>query len=164
MLLMALLACQTDTSFNNNTTDVTDVAGTGNMELSETEMTWTEMTVGNAASQTLFINSVGELNLVLYEARLIATGNGAFYIEETEDKVIAPGSAYELIIVANVDNDNLREGTLRLKTNDLDNQEVLIPLTASTGTGGGDDTGGGGDDTGGGGDTNSPDDTGNGPD
>lgn len=152
MLLMALLAaCQTDTSFNNNTEDVTDVQGKGDMELSAFELTWENMDLGQAESQTLLIKSIGELNLVLYEARIISTGNGAFYIEETEDKVIAPGTTYELVVVANVDNDNLREGTLRLKTNDLDYSEVLIPLLGSTSEVGGEDTGAddtGADDTG----------------
>ena len=142
MLLMALLAaCQTDTSFNNNTEDVADVQGKGDMDLSALELTWSNMGLGQAESQTLLIKSIGELNLVMYEARIISTGNGAFYIEETEDKVIAPGTTYELVVVANVENDNLREGSLRLKTNDLDFAEILIPLTAWTGDVGSEDTG-----------------------
>ncbi len=145
MLVMALLACQQDTHLNNNTTDVADVEGAGDVEISATEMVWTDLTLGEVTGQTLYIRSVGELNLVLYEARLINTGNGAFYIEETENKVIATGVSYELLVVANVDNDNLRQGTLRLKTNDIDALETLIDLTASTGTGvedTGSDTGG----------------------
>ncbi len=144
-----LLACTPDTGFNNKTTDPGNVEGNGVMELSETELSWTEVSIGEANSQVLYVRSIGTLNLVLYEARLISTGNGAFYIEDTEEKVIAPGSAYELVVVANVDNDNLRQGTLRLKTNDLDQKEVLVPLSATTGDGedtGLDDTGA--DDTG----------------
>jgi len=141
MLVMALLACQQDTYLNTTTTDVTDVQGAGDVEISATELVWTDLNIGEVTGQTLYIHSIGELNLVLYEARLISTGNGAFYIEETEDKVIAPGVSYELLVVANVDNDNVRQGTLRLKTNDIDALEMLIELTASTGIDDADDTG-----------------------
>jgi hypothetical protein len=129
-ILLSLLACKGDTYFSQTTPDVADVDGIGAMELSATELIWTELTPGSASGQVLSITSTGEQNLIVYQGRLTASANGQFYMEVLEDKVVGPGVVLEIPIVANLNKDKEIEGKLQIKTNAEDYLDFEIPLFA----------------------------------
>jgi len=161
LLITTLLACQGDQTFSQQDADVDNVEGAGMLTYTPKLMTWTDLEVGNTVGQTLTINSVGELNLLIYEARLIQSANGQFYMGETEDKTLGPGQELAIDVVCSLNRDQPIEGVLEVKTNDLDHITFEVPLQAFP-LGWTDDTGGGGSDTGAGGDTGSGGDTGGG--
>ena len=130
MFLMSLLACGGETGFTQSTPEVPDVDGVGELELSATELVWTELVPGTATGQVLEITSVGEQNLVVYQARLTASANGQFYMEVLEDKVVGPGVTLEVPIVANLNKSKEIEGSLQIKTNAEDYLDFEIPLYA----------------------------------
>ena len=129
-ILLSLLACKGETQFSQTTPDVPEVDGVGMLELSATELVWTELVPGTASGQILEISSVGEQNLVVYQARLTSSANGQFYMEMLEDKTVGPGVTLEIPIVANLNRDKEIEGTLEVQTNAEEYLTFDIPLFA----------------------------------
>ena len=130
LLILSLWACQGDQTFSQQDADVEDVQGAGVLTYSPLELLWTDLEEGNTVGQTLTIESVGELNLLLYEARIIQSANGQFYMEETEDKTLGPGTSLEIPVVCSITRDQPIDGVLQVKTNDIDHISFEIPLRA----------------------------------
>ena len=129
-LLMLVVGCTSNTSFSHQTPDVPVVEGNGEMEYSPLELVWTDLEVGTTISQELVLTSVGELNLSVYEVRVTDTGNGTFYTEELEDRLLATGSSLSVLVVATLKNERMAEGTLRIQSNDADLLDLEVPLIA----------------------------------
>jgi hypothetical protein len=137
-----------DTGFTNTEDDPTPVAGDAGMEISATELNWTEMEVGQTYSKEFTISSVGEIDLQLKEARILVGGD-VFYLPEVwkNDQIIAKGDSVTMTLTASLEQDEAREGSMRIKSNDATTVELIVPLTASplqdygTDTGGGEDSG-----------------------
>ncbi|MCB9761232.1 MAG: hypothetical protein H6739_15430 [Alphaproteobacteria bacterium] len=140
-LLLLAMGCSPETSFQNNTGDNSEVEGGGALEYSPAELIFEDLTVGNTYSQDITFSSVGEVNLTVYEVRVISSAEGTFYVGETEDLVIAPGTALPVTITASLAQDEPREGTLRVRTNDVEYIEFTIPMIARPEGYTGDDTG-----------------------
>ncbi|MCB9742478.1 MAG: hypothetical protein H6741_32600 [Alphaproteobacteria bacterium] len=161
-LTLALLlsaGCDSDTGFQNTTNDNQDVEGSGDMEFSPAELVFEDMVVGSTYSQDITFTAVGEVNLTIYEVLVITSGEGTFYLGDTEDLVIAPGTSLPITVAASLEADQVQQGRLRVKTNDIDYTEFIIPMIACPESFEGDcadvnDTGGAG------GEDSSADDTG----
>lgn len=130
LTVILALGCAAETNLSNTGQDVNEVEGAGILTYSPEIMIWEDLEVGLTSGQTLTINSVGELNLVVKQARLIDSANGQFYMEETEDKTIGPGNSLDIAVVATLNKDKSITGTLRVETNDLDHISFDIPLEA----------------------------------
>lgn len=128
--LALALGCSAETNLSNTGQDVAEVEGAGVLTYSPEVLVWNDLTVGTTSGQTLTINSTGELNLNVYQARLIDSANGQFYMEETEDKVIGPGQSLDIAIVVTLAKDKDIEGILQVETNDLDHITFTVPLQA----------------------------------
>jgi len=134
-----------DTGFTNNEEEPMPVAGDAIMELSATELSWVDMEVGQTYSKEFTISSVGEVDLQVYEARILVGGD-VFYLPEVwkNDQTIAKDNSITMTLTASLEEEALREGSMRIKSNDSTNIEVLIPLSAApVGWEGGEDTGSG---------------------
>ena len=68
-----------DSNFTNTEEDPKPVDGESVMEVSATELNWSDMEVGQTYSKEFTISSVGEVDLQLYEARILVGGD-VFYL------------------------------------------------------------------------------------
>lgn len=129
-LLLGLAGCPSSTSFSQQTPEPAPVEGAGMLVYSPTELVWEDLEVGTSLSQELILESVGELNLSIFEVRVTDSGAGTFYTEELEDRLLAPGASLSVIVVATLNAAREAEGTLRVKTNDADHLQLEVPLLA----------------------------------
>lgn len=156
-----LLGCVNDTNFTKQQNDIEVVSGSGVLVLEPATVDLWGLTPEVTASETLVLNNLGDNNLVIYEARLISSGGGTFYLPtewQTTERTIAPNQALEMIVAATLSEPGTAEGSLRIKSND-DTLERYVTLRATTDSAVGDtgatggDTGATGGDTGGAGDS-----------
>ena len=121
-----------DSNFTNTEDDPKPVDGESIMEVSASELTWTDMEVGQTYSKEFTISSAGEVDLQLYEARILVGGD-VFYLPEVwkNDQNIARGDSVTMTLTASLENDEPREGSMRIKSNDSTSIELIIPLKAT---------------------------------
>jgi hypothetical protein len=154
LLLTGSLGCVNDTGFTRQNDDVDVVSGSGEMIMEPDEMNLWGLTPEITASETLNIQNVGDNLLVIYEARIISSGNGTFYLPEewqTIERTISPGQSLDMIVAATLAAEGTQQGSLRIKSNDLILLERIVNLRATTDTeetGSTGDSGGAGSDTG----------------
>ncbi len=122
-----------ESSFTKKEDDPIPAAGDSVMEVSDTELIWIDMEVGQTYSKEFTIESVGEVDLQFYEARILSGGD-TFYLPEAwkDDQILAKGQRITMTLTASLEKNSLREGSMRIKSNDSNSVELLIPLTAST--------------------------------
>ena len=157
LTLGALSACAGDGNFTQTPDGPDVVEGAGELSLANAKLVWTELEPGVSVGNTLYFENVGELNLIIKQARVTDSAGGTFYLPETEDKTVGPGDSYEMSVVATLPGDQPKVGKLQVKTNDPLFIDFIVDLEAYPAgwdTGGdtgdsGDDTGDSGDDTGG---------------
>ena len=130
-ICIALTACGGDTSFSHQDDDVKPVTGDSLIEFSETELRWDDIELGQTISRELTISSVGEVDLEMYDARVIV-GSSTFYLPDDwrSSRTIASGSDITLLLTASLE-ETMAEGILRIKCNDANQLEFEIPLTAT---------------------------------
>ena len=130
---LALWSCGPgESSFTKNDDDPIPAAGDSIMQVSDTELVWSEMEVGQTYSKEFTIESVGEVDLQFYEARIL-TGGDTFYLPEVwkSDETLAKGQSITMTLTASLEENLAREGSMRIKSNDSNSVELLIPLTAT---------------------------------
>ncbi len=149
LCVFALSACAGDGGFTQTADGPEIVEGAGELSIAEGKLVWTEMEPGVSVGNTLVFENVGELNLIIKEARITDSAGGTFYLPETEDKTVGPGTSYDMAIVATLPGDQPKTGTLRVKTNDPLYTEFMVEMEAyPVGWDTGGDTGDTGSDTG----------------
>jgi hypothetical protein len=156
-LLPFIVACQTDTGFQNGTSDkVTDV-GNGLLTVSSDYLNFEDVELTYAESLTFTVTSGGEEALEIYNARLVANPSAAFTFEERDDITLPVGESLNMTVAAYITAPGMYEGTLRIESNDATNPTFYVNTCVYSrgfaepcpATAGGDDTGDtGGDDTG----------------
>ena len=131
---IALAGCGGDTNFSHQDDDVKPVTGSSLVEFSATELHWDDIELGQTISRELTIASIGEVDLELYDARVIV-GSSTFYLpdEWRSSRTIASGSEVTLLLTASLD-ESMAEGILRVKCNDANQIEYEIPLLATAAT------------------------------
>ena len=90
-----------DSNFTNTEEDPKPVDGESIMEVSATELNWTDMEVGQTYSKEFTISSTGEVDLQLYEARILVGGD-VFYLPEVwkSGQTIARGGSVTMTLTA----------------------------------------------------------------
>jgi hypothetical protein len=145
-LSLILAGCNNgDTGFTNKDGAPTPVSGDAVMEVSATELAWIDMEVGQTYSKQFTLTSVGEIDLQLKEARILVGGD-VFYLPEVwkNDQIITKGDSVTMTLTASLTKEELREGSMRIKSNDATTVELMIPLSAAPlGWSGGSDSGSG---------------------
>jgi hypothetical protein len=143
-LSLLLAGCTNgDTGFTNKDGSPTPVSGEAAMEVSATELAWIDMEVGQTYSKQFTISSVGEVDLQLDEARILVGGD-VFYLPEVwkSDQIITKGDSITMTLTASLSEEEMREGSMRIKSNDATTVEMIVPLTATPlGWSGGTDSG-----------------------
>jgi hypothetical protein len=145
-----LVGCNNgDTGFTKEDPNPIPVSGDAVMEISATSIEWTDMEVGQTYSKEFTISSLGEIDLQVDEARILVGGD-VFYLPEVwkSDQILAKGDSVTMTLTASLSEDELREGSMRIKSNDSTTVELLVPLTASPVGWSGGDTGEGTTDSG----------------
>lgn len=147
LLLTFLLACGGETGFSVVQTGVGTLEGDARMVLTPaTEVVWTDMRLDLTVAAEILVESTGEIPLTLYEARIINSGGGVFYLPDIwlEDTVVEPGESDTMLLTATLHLAEPAFGQLRVKCNDADAVEYLLDLaaypegwTGTTGTTGG---------------------------
>jgi hypothetical protein len=134
-LSLILAGCNNgDTGFTNKDGAPTPVSGDAVMEVSATELAWIDMDVGQTYSKQFTLTSVGEI------------GGAVFYLPEVRknDQIITKGDSVTMTLTASLTKEELREGSMRIKSNDATTVELMIPLSAAPlGWSGGSDSGSG---------------------
>lgn len=131
LLLVTILACSgNNTGFSTNPGQVDGPSGDGSAVISPLELVWTDLELGYSYSQELTIESAGTGDLIVYDLRVTTDPADAFFFDDVEDFVLPTGESASFPVVADLEVAEAATGTLRVKTNDLENIEVLIPLTA----------------------------------
>lgn len=154
-LFFALAGCGGgETGFKVADPDNEQVSGEALLEITRAALEWTDLPVGISTSEVFKITSSGETDLNLYEVAIVSSAEGQFYMEEAEDIELAPGASREFLVVCTLAAEAEAVGEVRIKSNDPDQLDLRVTLTAhpASGDSGGSDTGGsdtGGSDTGG---------------
>ncbi len=144
---LALTGCPSNTTFTNTDADVTEVDGAAAVIWSPSEFAWTDLSVGITYSLFLTVESVGDIELQIYQAQVINNPSGAFYVPDFDDGAsikVEAGNTRELTVTVTLTEDAAAEAEIWLQTNDGDNLNVYIPLSAAP-AGSGSDTAGGDD-------------------
>lgn len=151
-VLVLLAGCgPQDTAFSNGNGDPDLPTGTGRMEIDKTEILVENINVGYSQSEQFTIKSVGDANLLIYEIRVVTDVDDVFFFDEVEDLEFPPGQEETYSVVADLEVDAPSDGELRIRTNDRDYANLIVPLHAwPEGYVPPEDTGGGdtGEDTG----------------
>lgn len=134
-ILFSLAACgSSDTEFGAGGNDVTVPDGDATMQLSADWFDWSGIVVGYSSSQELTVSSVGDGALSVYEMKLVTNPDAAFFFDEVEDIRLEPGQEVTYAVVADLDVgwdlSTYAEGTLRIRTNDVECTEALLRLRA----------------------------------
>lgn len=141
-LTLLLAACGGETGFqtNPNTNAVED--GNGKLTFYPGPLTWTDLTPGIATSAYFKLISEGEYDLQVYNVDVIDSAQGQFYIDDVEAFSLVPGEDREFAVVCTLAGSEMAVGELRVKTNDPDQLDLRVALTATpegwTGDTGGD--------------------------
>lgn len=130
IIALCLAACNGDTSFTSTGENEDEIQGSGGLSYSPEMLVFSELAVGNTVSQDITFNSIGDVNLNLYEVRTINTGGGVFYVPDTQDLLIGPGNSLDVTVTATLSADAPAEGRLRVKSSDADYIEFYIDLLA----------------------------------
>jgi hypothetical protein len=151
-------ACSGEQGFSHSEKDNDNEQGVGVLEVSPTELLFTDLDWEQAISQSqvVKITNVGENNLALYDVGIVDSGaaelgdEGVFYMGDFSEARLAPGVSAEYDVVATLSEYVVAHGEARIRCNDADAADFRIPLTAvplgwKGDTGEGDDTGEGGD-------------------
>ncbi len=144
-LLGSLFACTNDTNFSRQEADVEVVEGNGEMLLEPGTVDLWGLLPEITTSETLTIQNVGDNNLVIYEARVITSGSGTFYLPDewmTTERTIAAGQSIDMVVAATLATEGTQEGSLRIKSNDVNLLERYVTLRATTDPGETQTTGG----------------------
>ena len=128
--MAALSACAGDGNFTQTTDGPDIVEGAGELSLDGGKLVWTELEPGVSIGNTLYFENVGELNLIIKQARITDSAGGTFYLPETEDKTVGPGDTYEMSVVATLPGDQPKTGKLQVKTNDPLFTDFIVELEA----------------------------------
>ncbi|MFZ5479836.1 MAG: hypothetical protein ACOZNI_23935 [Myxococcota bacterium] len=131
-MLWTLIACATDTGVGTTPQDQEVVDGSGGIEVSPAELLIEDCDVGYAKSGSLTVTSTGDANLLIYTAGIVS-GGSVFYTtadEDLEGAELAPGQTAPITIAATLPTDEPAEGVLRLHTNDPENIDLDVVLTA----------------------------------
>jgi len=137
LFFFSLVGCGGESGFSNNDGDVDPIEGNAIMELSHNSLVWEDLAPGITMGFDLVVSSVGELNLMLYESRIISSGDGVFYLPDDwrQEKTIPPGGSLTMTVTAAFPEDTAPEttvdGLLRIKCNDIESIQYELPLQAN---------------------------------
>jgi hypothetical protein len=131
-MLVALTGCAAgDFSFNQDDNPIVTPEGSAALELSATELHYTEVAPRVAQSQILVITSTGEIALEIHEGIIIGADRTDFYTDESahEDVVLEPGETHEAVIVVDAAEARTLEAAFHLDTNANPLPTIDVPLT-----------------------------------
>ena len=131
--VFSLLACSGgEGNFTNNSDQGTSEQGVADMEYSHESMVFAELDweQGISSGQDFLIANIGDNNLSIYTLDIADSGGGAFFVQEEDDLVLAPGNERAFVVVATLYEDTTAVGQLRVKSNDADARDLRIPLCA----------------------------------
>ncbi|MCK6505235.1 hypothetical protein L6R53_17855 [Myxococcota bacterium] len=137
LIALALVACaKGDTSFSAGQGDGTTQIGNGGMEVYPAEgLVWEGLVTGFPCSEYLRIESVGLEELNIASVDVTVSGDGVFTLPSTHEGIsVAPGDFYELSVQATLSTMEAVTGELRIKSNDEENGDLRLPLTANPAT------------------------------
>ena len=130
LLVPSMIACQTDTGFQNGTDDKTADVGNGVLTVSSDYLNYEEVELTFAESLTFTVTSSGEEPLEIFNARLVANPSAAFTFEEKDDLTMAVGDSLEWTAAAYITAEGKYEGSIRIESNDATNPTFYIATCA----------------------------------
>jgi hypothetical protein len=130
---LALPACSSGEQGFGNTEDNSNVdEGTALLEYSPLELIIEDVDYDQQISSSgiFTIDSVGDGVLRLYDVALANTGGGVLYMTPYDDDInLAAGVSRDFTVVATLSEYGKVEGSVRIQSNDGDQQLIEIPIT-----------------------------------
>ncbi|GDX78330.1 hypothetical protein LBMAG42_01410 [Deltaproteobacteria bacterium] len=123
--------CEQEAGFQdakNSTTELTK----GAMTVSTERVIIDNIDVQNTKSATFTVNSVGEDNLSIYDAQIVANPDGVLLFEEREEIDIPTGESQEWAVAATLPTAGMWEGAIRIESNDPTSPTLFITVCAVT--------------------------------
>lgn len=128
-----LLGCSGgESNFSNNNEQGTAEQGTGILAYSHETMLFTDLDwkQGISVGDDFLVSNAGDNNLEIYTLDIANSGGGAFFVQEEDNLILAPGNERSFTVVATLYENEPAFGELRVKTNDADARDLRIPLCA----------------------------------
>ncbi len=135
LLAVPLIGCTNDVNFSRQEDDIDHVSGNGELSMDPWEVALYGLVPEITTSETLTITNIGDNNLVIYEARIITSGGGTFYVPDewqSEQHTVAPSQSIDLIVAATLAAEGTQTGSIRIKSNDVNVLERYVDLMATT--------------------------------
>ncbi len=129
--LAASVGCEQEAGFQdakNSTTELTK----GAMTVSTERVIIDNIDVQNTKSATFTVSSVGEDNLSIYDAQIVANPDGVLLFEEREEIDIPTGESQEWAVAATLPTAGMWEGAIRIESNDPTFPTLFITVCAVT--------------------------------
>lgn len=127
-----LAACNAETGFSKATGVNTVESGAGEIEVTPLEIVFEEVDWESHVSkgQIVTIANVGDNVLQVSEIGLTDNGGGALYCEDVGELNLAPGAESTFSVVVTLDEQVPSTGMLRIRSGDVDEATLNIPITA----------------------------------
>jgi hypothetical protein len=131
LLSFLFSACGTgDQTFSAKDDTVLLEQGNATIEWSPGELVVVDVEQNITFSGILTVTAAGEHNLTIEKVDITDSNDGVFYIdvESTQDIVLMPGTSRDFVVIVLVDDDELHQGEVRVRSNDADNRSVFVPI------------------------------------
>ena len=131
MIALWLLACAgNDTNFNGKV-DVPDlVSGTAVAVVDPVEIVISDIDPAYSKGGQVTVRSAGDADLNIYGAQLVDNPDGVFFFQPVNELVLTTGNQVSWTVVATLPGPVAYDGLLRVRTNDPNQTNLLIPVHA----------------------------------
>ena len=129
---MLLVGCDGETGFTKSSDPPVPEEGAGEIDVQPTEIVIADIDweQGIAKGQVVTIANLGDNILRVTDIGLSDNAGGALYCEELGGVDLAPGVSAEFSIIATLTTFEHADGELRILSGDLDESNLIIPITA----------------------------------
>jgi hypothetical protein len=97
--------------------------------ISPTEIVWDAAPVGYSVTADLSIANSGDGNLEVYEISLLSDSSDSFVFDNVADVTLEPDASQTWSVTCDLEEAITAEASLRIRTNDDTQVEVIVPLT-----------------------------------
>ena len=127
-----LVGCDGETGFTKSTEPPVPEEGMGEIDVQPAEIVIAdiEWEQGVAKGQVVTVTNLGDNILRVTDIGLSDNAGGALYCEEVGELDLAPGVSAEFSVVATLTTFEHAEGALRIRSGDIDESNLSIPIIA----------------------------------
>ena len=122
-------ACDVDSGFSDGGNEIADLTN-GALTLSTDRVILDGLDLQFTKSSQFTVSSVGEDNLTIYDAKLVANPDAVFTFESRIQSDIVTGESQDWQVAATLQEAGMVEGVIRIQSNDPTTPQLLVTLCA----------------------------------